>query len=161
MKNTAIVTGASSGLGKEFVKLLINDKSIDEIFVIARSKDKLENLKSDYGNKIKPYPMDLSNTNNIKSFGKILEQEDVNIKLLINNAGFAKFCSYDDISMDETINMINLNISGVVAMGLVCIPFMSKNSHIINIASQAAFQPVPYQNVYSSTKSFVKNYSRA
>ncbi len=161
MKNTAIVTGASSGLGKEFVKLLISDKSIDEIFVIARSKDKLENLKSDYGNKIKPYPMDLSNTSNIKSFGKILEQENVNIKLLINNAGFAKFCSYDDISIDESINMINLNISGVVAMGLVCIPFMDKKSHIINIASQAAFQPLPYQNIYSATKSFVKNYSRA
>ena len=57
--------------------------------------------------------------------------------------------------------MINLNISGVVTMGLICIPFMNKNSHIINIASQAAFQPVPYQNVYSATKSFVKNYSRA
>jgi len=161
MKNTAIVTGASSGLGKEFVKLLVNDKSIDEIFVIARSKDKLDKLKDDYGNKIKSFQIDLFDTNNIKSFGKILEKEDVNIKILINNAGFAKFCSYDDISIDETLNMINLNISGVVAMGLVCIPFMNKNSHIINIASQAAFQPVPYQNVYSSTKSFVKNYSRA
>ena len=161
MKNIAIVTGASSGLGKEFVKLLINDKNIDEIFVLARSKDKLDNLKIDYGNKIKPYPMDLSDINNVKSFGKSLEQEEVNIKLLVNNAGFAKFCSYDDISIDETVNMINLNISGVVAMGLVCIPFMKKNSHIINIASQASFQPVPYQNVYSATKSFVKNYSRA
>ena len=161
MKNTAIVTGASSGLGKEFVKLLINDKSIDEIFVLARSKDKLDELKNDYGNKIKPYPMDLSDISNIKSFGKFLEKEQSNIKILINNAGFAKFCSYDDISIEETLNMINLNISGVVTMGLVCIPFMKKDSHIINIASQAAFQPVPYQNVYSATKSFVKNYSRA
>ena len=90
-----------------------------------------------------------------------MEKEDINIKLLINNAGVAKFCSYDDISIDESLNMINLNVSGVVTMGLVCIPFMKKNSHIINIASQAAFQPVPYQNIYSATKSFVKNYSRA
>ncbi len=161
MKNIAIVTGASSGLGKEFVKLLVNDKNIDEIFVLARSKDKLNELKTDYGDKIKPYPTDLSDINNIKSFGKVLEEEKPNIKILVNNAGFAKFCSYDDISIDETINMINLNISGVVAMGLVCIPFMNKNSHIINIASQASFQPLPYQNVYSSTKVFVKNYSRA
>ncbi len=161
MKNIAIVTGASSGLGKEFVKLLINDKELDEIFVLARSEDKLNELKSDYGNKIKPYTIDLSDINNIKTFGKKLEQEDINIKILINNAGFAKFCSYDDISIDESINMINLNISGVVAMGLVCIPFMTKNSHIINIASQASFQPLPYQNIYSSTKVFVKNYSRA
>ncbi len=161
MKNIAIVTGASSGLGKEFVKLLINDKNIDEIFVLARSKDKLKELRSEYGDKIKPYPIDLSNPNNIKNFGDFLKRENSNIKILINNAGFAKFCSYNDISIDETLNMINLNISGVVAMGLVCIPFMSKGSHIINIASQASFQPVPYQNVYSATKSFVKNYSRA
>ncbi len=161
MKNIAIVTGASSGLGKEFVKLLINDKNIDEIFVLARSQDKLKELRSEYGDKIKPYPIDLSNPNNIKNFGDFLKSENSNIKILINNAGFAKFCSYNDISIDETLNMINLNISGVVAMGLVCIPFMSKGSHIINIASQASFQPVPYQNVYSATKSFVKNYSRA
>ena len=161
MKNIAIVTGASSGLGKEFVKLLIDDKNFDEIFILARSKDKLNELKNQYGNKIKPYPADLSDINNIKTFGKHLEKENVNVKLLINNAGFAKFCSYDDISIDESLNMINLNVSGVVAMGLVCIPFMSKDSHIINIASQASFQPLPYQNIYSSTKSFVKNYSRA
>ena len=161
MKNTAIVTGASSGLGREFVKLLINDKNLDEIFVLARSQDKLKELRSEYGDKIKPYSIDLSDINNIKIFGNFLEKEDVNIKILINNAGFAKFCSYDDISIDETLNMINLNISGVVAMGLVCIPFMNKDAHIINIASQASFQPVPYQNVYSATKSFVKNYSRA
>lgn len=161
MKNAAIVTGASSGLGKEFVKLLTDDKSFDNIYIIARSKDKLDKLRQDYGDKIIPYVTDLSDINNIKTFGKYLEKEDINIKLLINNAGFAKFCSYDDISIDESLNMINLNVSGVVAMGLVCIPFMNKGSHIINIASQAAFQPVPYQNIYSATKSFVKNYSRA
>ena len=161
MKNIAIVTGASSGLGKEFVKLLSKDVNLDEIYVLSRNKDKLEKLKIDYGNKIVPYTIDLSNINNIKIFGKYLEKEKRNIKILINNAGFAKFCSYNDISIDESLNMIDLNISGVVSMGLVCIPFMNKNSHIINIASQAAFQPVPYQNIYSATKSFVKNYSRA
>ena len=161
MKNVAIVTGASSGLGKEFVKLLINDKSIDNVYVIARSRDKLNKLKEEYGNKIISYPTDLSDINNIRTFGKHLEEENINIKILINNAGFAKFCSYDDISIDESLNMINLNVSAVVAMGLVCIPFMNKGSHIINIASQASFQPLPYQNIYSSTKSFVKNYSRA
>jgi len=159
--NIAIVTGASSGLGKEFVKLLISDKSLDKIFALARNEEKLNSLKSEYGDKIQPYSIDLSNVENIKNFGKFLESQNVNVKILINNAGFAKFCSYGDISIDESINMINLNISGVVSMGLVCIPFMDKGSHIINIASQAAFQPVPYQNIYSATKSFVKNYSQA
>ena len=92
--------------------------------------------------------MDLSVKDNIKTFGTLEELKKCNIKYLINNAGFAKFCSYDDISIDESVNMIDLNVSGVVAMGLVCIPYMRKGSHIINVASQAAFQPLPYQNIY-------------
>lgn len=161
MKNIAIITGAHSGLGKEFVKLLVNDKSIDEIYALARNEEKLNLLVSEFGTKIRPFAIDLSDIENIKNFGAQLEKSDINIKILINNAGFAKFCSYNDIDIDETVNMINLNIIGVVGMGLVCIPLMKKDSKIINIASQAAFQPVPYQNIYSSTKSFVKNYSQA
>ena len=160
-KNIAIVTGASSGFGKEFVKLLIGDNSLDEIYVLSRSSDKLEKLKSEYGGKIKPYVIDLSYPQNITEFGEFLKTQNINIKILINNAGYAKFCSYDDLSIEESLNMINLNISGVVAMGLTCIPYMDRGSHILNIASQAAFQPVPYQNIYSATKSFVKNYSQA
>ena len=64
--------------------------------------------------------MDLSSLENIKTFGENPSLKNCNIRYLINNAGFAKFCSYDDISIDESINMIDLNISGVVAMGLVC-----------------------------------------
>jgi len=160
-KNIAIITGASSGFGKEFTKILAQDTNIDEIFVLSRNAQKLEELKSELGEKIKPYIIDLSIPENIKKFGEYLKTINANIKILINNAGFAKFCSYDDIDIDESLNMINLNISGVVAMGLTCIPFMTKGAHILNIASQAAFQPVPYQNIYSATKSFVKNYSQA
>ena len=160
-KNIAIVTGASGGFGKEFVRLLVNDNSIDEIYALSRSDEKLTALKQELGDKIKPYIIDLSVSEKIKEFGKYIETQNATVKILINNAGFAKFCSYDDISIDESLNMINLNISGVVAMGLTCIPFMEEGSHILNIASQAAFQPVPYQNIYSATKSFVKNYSQA
>ena len=160
-KNIAIVTGASDGFGKEFVRLLVNDNSIDEIYALSRSDEKLTALKQELGDKIKPYIIDLSVSEKIKEFGKYIETQNATVKILINNAGFAKFCSYDDISIDESLNMINLNISGVVAMGLTCIPFMEEGSHILNIASQAAFQPVPYQNIYSATKSFVKNYSQA
>ncbi len=160
-KSIAVVTGASGGFGKEFVKLLVQDNSIDEIFALSRSEEKLEALKNELGDKIKPYIIDLSIHERIKEFGSYLEMQNATVKILINNAGYAKFCSYDDINIDETLNMINLNISGVVAMGLTCIPYMEKGSHILNIASQAGFQPVPYMNIYSATKSFVKNYSRA
>lgn len=160
MKNIAVVTGASGGLGKEFVKLLLNYSDIDEIYALARSGEKLNNLKAEYGKKIKPYIIDLSCINKIKAFGEYLKSNGVNIKFLINNAGYGKFGDYNDLSVDESVNMIDLNISAVVAMGLTCIPYMGKDSHIINIASQAGFQPLPYMNIYASTKAFVKNYSR-
>lgn len=161
MKNIAIVTGASSGLGREFVRLLIKDRSIDEIWTVARDEEKLNRLKKRFGMRVKTYSVDLSDIEAVKEFGKLISNSNVNISMLINNAGYAKFCSYNDLSVDESVNMIDLNCSAVVAMGLICIPHMKQGSHIINISSQSAFQPLPYFNIYSATKAFVRNYSRA
>lgn len=160
-KQIAIVTGASKGLGREFVKLLVKENEITEIWAVSRNRDKLQQLSNEFGNKIRIIPIDLSNRNCFKELETLLENEMAIIKYLINNAGFAKFCSYDDITIEESLNMIDLNISAVVALGLICIPYMEKGSHIINIASQASFFPLPYQNIYSSTKAFVRNYTRA
>jgi len=160
-KKIAIVTGAGGGLGSEFVKLLNTDSNIDEIFVLGRNEEKLKTLAVKFGSKVKPYIIDLSDRNQIKEFEKYLKEQSVDIKILINNAGYAKFCAYDDISIEQSLDMIDVNVSAVVALSLVCIPFMNKGSHIINIASQAGFQPVPYMNIYASSKVFVKNYSQA
>ncbi len=160
-KSIAIVTGANGGLGKEFVKLLLKEEGISEIWAIARNKEKLNQLLNEFGDKIRIFSMDLSNRASFAEIEKELNANDAAVKYLVNNAGFAKFCSYDDIGIDESLNMIDLNIGAVVAAGLTCIPYMEKNSHIINIASQASFFPLPYQNIYSSTKAFVRNYTRA
>lgn len=160
-KSIAIVTGASGGLGKEFVKLLIQRSDIHEIWAVARNEQKLEQLKTELGDKIRTFSIDLSDLGQIKKFGMVIEQEVPAIRYLINNAGYAKFCSYADLSLEESINMIDVNVSAVVAQGLICIPYMGVGSHIINIASQASFQPLPFQNIYSSTKAFVRNYTRA
>ncbi len=161
MKKIAIVTGASTGLGREFVRIIKEKKEIDEIWAIARHRDKLDKLRRQMGPKVIPISLDLSQTALIEEFGHRLAQSGVEIRYLVNNAGYAKFCSYGDLSIADSLNMIALNIGGVVAMGLTCIPYMPVGSHIINIASQAAFQPLPYQNLYSSTKAFVRNYTRA
>lgn len=97
--------------------------------------------------KIRPIAKDLSDNVQRKELSAMIAEERAAIQYLINNAGYAKFCSYDDLSVEESINMINLNISAVVALGLYCIPYMKLGSHIINIASQASFQPLPYQNI--------------
>lgn len=161
MKKIAIITGASSGLGREFVKILKNRNDIEEIWAIARHKDKLNKLKKQMGAKIRPVPMDVSDVTRIEELGNMLAEQKAEVLYLINNAGYAKFCSYDDLTVAQSLDLINVNISGVVAMGLICIPYMPRGSHVINIASQAAFQPLPYQNLYSSTKAFVRNYTRA
>ena len=161
MKDIAIVTGASSGIGREFLKLLLWRNEVDEIWIIARNADRLQAMVAEFGDKLKPVPMDLSDIEQIKSLSSTLKSADANISFLINSAGFGKFGSYSDIGIDESVNMIDLNISGLVTMGLVCLPFMTRGARIINIASQASFQPLPYLNVYSASKAFVRNYSRA
>lgn len=160
-KTICIVTGASSGLGKEFVRLLHPMNSIDEIWCLARQPEKLKKVADEFGSKIRTFSVDLSEQEQIIAFQKNLEAENASIKILVNSAGFAKFCSYDDLNLDRSLNMIDVNIKGVVSMGLICIPYMHHGSHIINIASIASFQPLPYLNLYSATKAFVKNYSRA
>ena len=160
-KTIAVITGASSGLGREYVRKLVKREGLDEIWAIARNQQKLDRLKSECGEKIRTFSIDLSDRRNIIEFGRVLAREKPLISYLINNAGYAKLCSYADLDMEQSLNMIDLNCGGVVAMGLACIPYMSKGSKILNIASQASFQPLPYQNIYSSTKAFIRNYSRA
>lgn len=161
VKKIALVTGASGGLGREFVKIFVSRDTIEEVWAVARNKQKLQELQEEFGDKIRIFAMDLSDRDRLAELAGRLKEEEINIVYLVNNAGYAKFCSYDDLSVEESLNMIDVNINAVVALGLYCIPHMQKGSHMINIASQASFQPLPYQNIYSSTKAFVRNYTRA
>ncbi|MCD7726708.1 MAG: SDR family NAD(P)-dependent oxidoreductase [Clostridiales bacterium] len=161
LKKIAIITGASSGLGREFVKIIHKKEAIQEIWAIARHQEQLEKLRAQIGNKVIPVPMDLSDFSQIEALGKRLSDSEVTICYLINNAGYGKFASYDDLGVEESINMLNLNINAVVAVSLTCIPYMCRGAHIINTASQAAFQPLPYLNLYSASKAFVRNYTRS
>ena len=160
-RNIAVVTGASSGLGREYARLLTQEPEVEEIWAIARDLRRLAQLKESLGDKIIPISLDLSRIDEIKKFQDRLKEEQPRIIWAINNAGFAKLCDYGDLTIEDSLNMIDLNCGGIVAMALACIPYMPKGSHMLNTASQAAFQPLPFQNLYSSTKAFVRNYSRA
>ncbi len=161
IKNIAIVTGGNGGLGSTFVKLLNEYSDIQQIWVIARNEASLNKLKEELGNKIIPVSLDLTNKDSFSEIKRILQKEKVNVKYLINNAGYGKFGNYEEISEEQSINMINLNSIAVVQMVLLTLPFMEEESKIINIASQASFQPLPYFNLYAATKAFVRSYSRA
>lgn len=160
-KQIAVVTGASIGFGKEFVKLLVQEEGIDEVWAIARNQARLDALVEECGAKVRVFSADLSDIEQVKAFAPKLKDAQVSVRYLINNAGYAKFCPYDGLSIDDSINMMRLNMETVVAMGLVCLPHMQRGARIVNIASQASFQPLPHLNIYGATKTFVRFYSRA
>ena len=157
----AIVTGASSGMGREFVKQVSKKEKFDEIWVIARRKEALESLKKEVKAKIRPITLDLQNPESFDTYKKLLAEEKPEVALLANIAGYGKFGKYDEISLDDCLGMIDLNCKALVAMSQLTIPYMKRGSKILQLDSLSAFQPVPYLNVYGSSKSFVLSYSRA
>jgi short-subunit dehydrogenase len=157
----AIVTGASSGMGREFVLQLSDYVRVEEIWVIARRADALNNLKEEVSVPVRPISMDLLDMESFTRFQSLLEAEQPNIKLLVNAAGFGKFGAYHKVSLADDARMIDLNCKALVLMTRLCLPYMTSGSHILQLDSLSAFQPVPYITTYGATKSFVLSYSRA
>ena len=150
MKNICVITGASSGIGKEFFISLVNDKdfSFDEFWVIARSEDRLKELEKLCSIPVRAIPLDLSDENSYDSYKKLLEEEEPRISLLVNCSGYGKFESVENVGYEANLNMIDLNVKGTVAMDYLSLAYMDKGCGIINIASVAAYQPIPYINTY-------------
>lgn len=157
----AIVTGASSGMGKEFAIELAKRKDISEIWSIARKVEQLNELKKQCGDKIVPVECDLTNAADVDKYASQLAQKKPEVTLLINCAGFAKFGTYKDIPLNTAVDMVELDVIAIIKMTRLTLPYMNKGARIINIASTAAFQPLPGMNVYAASKAFVLSYSRA
>ncbi len=155
----AIVTGASSGMGREFVMQLCQYVQVDEIWAIARREDALKSLKA--AAPVRPVPLDLCEMSSFDRFAALLEAEKPDVKLLVNAAGFGKFGSYHKVSLEDDCRMIDLNCKALVAMTRQVLPYMRAGSHVLQLDSLSAFQPVPYITTYAATKSFVLSYSRA
>lgn len=159
--NIAIVTGASSGMGREFVLQLPEYVRVDEIWAIARRESALEELKNQMSVPVRPVCLDLLEASSFEKLEAMLEEEKPNVKLLVNGAGFGKFGAYHKVSAADDCRMIDLNCKALVLMTRLCVPYMSRGSHILQLDSLSAFQPVPYITTYGATKAFVLSYSRA
>lgn len=159
-KRIAIVTGASAGIGKEFTKHM-RKEDIDEIWAVARKKDRLLALKQELGDKIVTISKDLTDRDDLYSFQELLSDQKPVIAYLVNNAGVAKMGSYQDFCLDEIEATIQINCTAMVILCTLCIPYMKSGSRIINISSAASFQPLPYLNLYAATKVFERSYSRS
>ena len=161
MKNIAIVTGASSGIGKVFAETLASHGEYDEVWAIARSEARLDALKDVVPFPVRSISLDLSDASFIEKMKSKLDEEKPNVKILINCSGYGKFEATEKTPVEDSLGMIDLNCRALTAMTLLALPYMEKGAEIIEIASVAGFQPIPYINVYGATKAYVLSFSRA
>lgn len=159
-KNIALLTGATGGLGYAFLTELCK-RAYDEIWAIGRNERKLEELVEEFGATVVPFRIDLTKSEELNRLCQALEQHKPQIALLINNAGIAQMKQSKDLTLTEIENTIDLNCKAPAILTNICLPYMNRGSRIINICSASAFQPVPYINLYASTKAFERSYSRA
>ena len=157
----AVVTGASSGMGREFVRQLSQYVQVDEIWAIARRAEALSALAGETCVKVRPVALDLCQGSSFETYEALLKQENPDVKLLVNAAGFGRFGDFDRISLADEERMIELNCKALVRMTRLTLPYMHTGSHILQLDSLSAFQPVPYITAYGATKAFVLSYSRA
>lgn len=157
----AVVTGASSGMGREFALQLSKAEQFDEMWVIARRAEALEALKPLVGCPVRVVCLDLLNPASFHRYEELLAREKPEVSVLVNCAGFGRFGRYDQIPLEDSLRMIDLNCKALVAMTELTLPYMHRGGKIVELDSLSAFQPVPYINVYGSTKAFVLSYSRA
>lgn len=160
----AVVTGASSGLGKEFVKQISEKyKTIDEIWVLARRVERLVQLSEEINNiKIRPIGCDITNSSELLVYRNMLREYNPSIRILVNAAGYGKIGHFDEIPETESVGMCDLNCAALTRMTMISLPYMQKGkANIINMASAAAFMPQPSFAVYAASKSYVLSFSVA
>ena len=157
----AVVTGASAGIGREFVYAIDKEKQYDEIWVIARRAERLKELKGQCGTTIRPVVLDLSDLKSLDEYRNLLEVEKPEIGLLVNAAGFGVFGPFEEKDLSKQLSSVTVNSLALTGMCHISIPYMKNGDSIINVGSNSAWQPVPYQTVYGASKSYVLNFSRS
>lgn len=162
---TALVTGASSGIGETFARELA--KKGHDLVLVARSLDKLERLANElsatYQIQTEVIDRDLTEASAGQKVFDAVKAKGIIVDLLINNAGFGDYGAFGDRPLDKQIAMVQLNIAAVVELTGLFLPPMQQrqNGAIVNVSSIAGFQPVPYMSVYAASKAFVLNFSEA
>ena len=136
----AVVTGASSGLGREFARQISARYSkFDEIWLIARRTERLEEVADEIKLTSRVISLDLSSKDELMALKELLEENAPDIKLLVNCAGYGKSGSFDELGYDEQLGMIDINCHALTAVTKLCLPYISSNSRIIELASAAGF----------------------
>ncbi len=157
----AVITGASSGMGREFAIAIDKEEQLDELWVIARRKERLEELAATLRTPVRVLPWDLFEKESFEKYKALLEAEKPEIATLCNVAGFGRFALFTERPLDDNLAVIDLNDKAVVSMTYLSLPYMKRGGRIFNLDSLSAFQPVPYQCMYGASKAFILSFSRA
>lgn len=160
---TAVITGASSGLGKEYINAIIAEyPTVDVFWLVARRKELLKEIADEHPDKtIAAISLDLSQQESLEIFEKLLKENEPEIKVLVNNAGFGKCGDFFTSNRASQMGMVDVNCRALTAITRLCLPYMLDDSLVINVASIAAFAPTPRMSVYSATKAYVLALSKA
>jgi short-subunit dehydrogenase len=162
---TALITGASTGIGVVFARQLAQRQM--ELILVARSRDKLEQLAAEleeqYGVKVTVIVQDLTVAGAGKLVYDTVNQKGINVDLLVNNAGFGDYGAFSEQDLARQLEMIQLNNLVLVELTHYFLrPMLTgAGGAIINVASIAGFQPLPYLSVYAATKAFVLSFSES
>lgn len=158
---TALVTGASSGIGREFARQIAKSGEFERIYVIARRADRLDALRGELGEQIVPVEADLGREESFAMIGERLRADGARLSLLVAAAGFGKFGSFAANSQADMDSIVIVNVLGVMRTVRVGLDFMDDGGRIILMGSQSAFQPLPEFNVYAASKAFILRFGRA
>ena len=158
MDEYAVVTGASKGIGRA-ISILLAKKGY-KLVLIARSEAELKLLTGEISTDALHFAIDLSEPGAAKKVADFCN--DIPVSILINNAGYGLWGNFDEVDIQQQLNMLQLNINAVVELSYYLLPKLKKQpSYILNVASTAAYQAVPTLAVYAATKAFVLSFSRA
>jgi len=164
LKKKVLITGASSGIGFAIAELFAQNDY--DLILVARDIKKLSIAKKElqkYNSDIRLISKDLSVNGSAKEIFGIIKRNNIKIDILVNDAGFGRYGFFNEISLDENINMINLNVLSLTELTYLFLNEMIKNKSgkILNVASTAAFQPGPLMSTYYATKAYVLSLSEA
>ena len=157
----AVITGASSGIGQELARAIDKIEPLDEMWIISRRRERLEAFAKTLRTPARILALDLSSPTALEEYGTLLEKENPDISTLGNVSGFGKFALFEETPLKDLMGMVDVNDRAYIAMARMSLPYMHRGSRIFNVASQAAFQPLPYECIYGASKAFVLSFSRA
>lgn len=157
----ALITGASSGMGREYAKQIDKMKECDEIWIVARREERLNVLKDELSTTTRVLPFDLTDSVQLGSLIEAVKSSGAEVKYLVNAAGFGKFGDYSEVNLSDIAGMIDLNDKALTLITAALIPQMKRGSHVIEMCSISAYLPLENMSVYAASKAYVLSYCYA